>query len=81
MKRLYVAPGGRGRGIGKALMLAVIGEARKNGYREMCLDTLPTMATAQAMYRGAGFEPMEPYYATPVAGTLFLRLRLQGSQE
>lgn len=78
MKRLYVAPEGRGRGIGKALMLAVIGEARKKGYREMCLDTLPTMGTAQAMYRGAGFEPMEAYYATPVAGTLFLRLRLQG---
>jgi ribosomal protein S18 acetylase RimI-like enzyme len=78
MKRLYVAPQGRGRGIGKALMIAVINEARKKGYREMRLDTLPSMATAQAMYRGAGFEPMEPYYATAIAGTLFLRLRLQG---
>ncbi|BAC88237.1 GNAT family N-acetyltransferase [Gloeobacter violaceus] len=80
MKRLYVASEGRGRGIGKALMLAVIGEASKKGYREMRLDTLPAMVTAQAMYRAAGFEPMEAYYATPVAGTMFLRLRLQRPQ-
>lgn len=76
MKRLYVAPNGRGSGVGKALMLAIIEEGRQRGYREMWLDTLPTMAAAQAMYLGAGFEPLEPYYDTPVSGTLFLRLVL-----
>ena len=38
----------------------------------MRLYTLPTMATAIAMYREAGFVPIEPYYDTAPTGTLFL---------
>jgi len=76
MKRLFVAPAGRGLGIGKALMNAVIEDARRIGYREMRLDTLPAMTTAQAMYRAAGFRPIEPYYETPVGGTVFMALDL-----
>ena len=76
MKRLYVAPAGRGTGLGRLLMQALIEEARRIGYREMRLDTLPGMTVAQALYRAAGFEPVEPYYETPVAGTVFMRLGL-----
>jgi ribosomal protein S18 acetylase RimI-like enzyme len=76
MKRLYVAPEGRGSGLGKALLRAVIDEARRIGYREMRLDTLPSMTTAQAMYREAGFRPIDPYYETPVGGTVFMALDL-----
>jgi ribosomal protein S18 acetylase RimI-like enzyme len=76
MKRLYVSPASRGTGLGKALMASVIAEARRIGYDEMWLDTLPSMLAAQRMYREAGFEPMEPYYDTPVSGTVFLRLPL-----
>ncbi len=76
MKRLYVAPAGRGMGLGKALMTAIIAEARRIGYREMRLDTLPSMTAALALYRQAGFEPIDAYYDTPIAGTVFLRLSL-----
>jgi ribosomal protein S18 acetylase RimI-like enzyme len=76
MKRLYVAPAMRGSGLGKALVERLIEEARSRGYRQMRLDTLPSMAAAQAMYRAMGFEPVEPYYDTPVEGTVFLGLRL-----
>jgi ribosomal protein S18 acetylase RimI-like enzyme len=72
MKRLYVAPGGRGMGLGGALIEAVIGAAMRIGYREVRLDTLPSMTTAIALYRAAGFGPIAPYYDTPVAGTVFL---------
>ncbi|HEY0833445.1 MAG TPA: GNAT family N-acetyltransferase [Azospirillum sp.] len=72
MKRLYVAPRGRGLGLGQALVDAVVGEAARIGYREMRLDTLPTMAAALALYGKAGFRPTAPYYDTPVAGTIFL---------
>lgn len=78
MKRLYVSPDGRGLGLGRALMQAVTDQARRRGYREMRLDTLPTMAAAQGLYRQAGFEEIPPYYDTPVAGTVFMRLTLAG---
>lgn len=73
MKRLYVTAEGRGRGLGRRLVETLFEEARRIGYREMRLDTLPTMAEAIALYRRFGFEAMEAYYETPIAGTLFMR--------
>ena len=60
MKRLFVAPAARGLGLGRALMEAIVGEAQRRGYREVRLDTLPTMTAAIAMYRAAGFGPIAP---------------------
>ena len=76
MKRLYVAPEGRGLGLGTRLVEAIVAQAVRLGYRDMRLDTLPSMTRALALYRKSGFEPIEPYYATPVIGTVFLRRSL-----
>jgi ribosomal protein S18 acetylase RimI-like enzyme len=73
MKRLYVSPEGRGGGVGGRLVRALMEVARQIGYREIRLDTLPSMAKAQALYRAVGFEAIEPYYDTPVPGTTFMR--------
>ena len=81
MKRLYVAPEGRGIGLGRRLVEAILREAERIGYREMRLDMLPSMAEALAVYRGAGFKLMEPYYETPVVGTIFLRRPLAPSDQ
>ena len=76
MKRLYVSPEGRGLGLGETLVDAVVKEAERIGYREMRLDTLPSMTGAIALYRKLGFEPMNPYYDPPVIGTIFMRRSL-----
>ena len=76
MKRLYVAPAGRGAGLGTALVRVVLEAARDAGHHEVRLDTLPEMTEALALYRRAGFEEIAAYYDTPVAGTRFLARRL-----
>lgn len=76
MKRLYVTPEGRGTGAGRALAEAVLALAVRLGYREMVLDTLPTLTTAMGLYRRLGFEEIAPYYESPVAGAMYFRRAL-----
>jgi ribosomal protein S18 acetylase RimI-like enzyme len=82
IKRLYLVPEARGSGLGKALVDALVAVAEAIGYREMRLDTLLSMVGAQALYRKLGFVVIEPYYDTPVGGTLFMRrcFRATGSR-
>ena len=76
MKRLILTPAARGSGLGRALAQAVIAAARDRGYRELVLDTLPTMTTAIALYEAMGFRRIAPYYAPTPDGTVFLSLDL-----
>nr|WP_294547085.1 GNAT family N-acetyltransferase [uncultured Rhodopila sp.] len=76
MKRLYARSGQRGGGVGRALAVAAIEAARSMGYARMCLDTLPEMNAAQGLYRSLGFETVQPYYETPLGGTIFMQKSL-----
>jgi len=76
MKRLYVRPAGRRLGAGRALVAAIIAAAETRGYREMRLDSLPSMQAAIALYRRFGFVEIPAYCYNPVAGTIYLARRL-----
>jgi ribosomal protein S18 acetylase RimI-like enzyme len=77
MKRLYVAPEGRGMGVGKALAKEVLAIAKDLRYAEIRLDTLPHMKAAVGLYTMFGFVRCAKYYETPIEGTVFLSKRLQ----
>ncbi|MBD7937510.1 GNAT family N-acetyltransferase [Cytobacillus sp. Sa5YUA1] len=76
MKRPYVRKAYRNLGIGKELVLRLIEEAKGIPYESMRLDTLATMKSAQKLYRAIGFYEIPPYTYNPVAGTLYMELKL-----
>ncbi len=78
MKRLYVRPHRRRRGIGRKLAEAIIQEGRSIGYSTMKLDTICTMGEAMALYRSLGFSETEPYTHNPIPGAVFFKLLFGG---
>jgi ribosomal protein S18 acetylase RimI-like enzyme len=72
LKRLYVRSSARGEGLGFALTEAALDLARQAGYARIRLDTLPTMAAAQTLYRRLGFREIAPYRSNPIPGALYM---------
>jgi GNAT superfamily N-acetyltransferase len=61
IKRMYLRPEARGRGLGRQLLEALLLAARQEGYQEVRLDTPGLMPAAHQLYRTAGFTPCDPY--------------------
>ena len=76
MKRLYVIPKFRNKGIAKTLVEKIVSDAKKIGYSSMLLDTLPFLQTAIKMYKKMGLYEIECYNNSPMEDSIYLKLDL-----
>jgi GNAT superfamily N-acetyltransferase len=67
IKRMYVRPAARSRGVASRLLTALEREALALGYRAVRLDTGPKQVHALRLYRGAGYVDVAPYNDNPFA--------------
>jgi putative acetyltransferase len=54
--KFYLSASQRGKGIGRMLMEKTFESARKNGYRQLYLESLPELSRAISLYEKAGFK-------------------------
>jgi GNAT superfamily N-acetyltransferase len=61
LKRMYVVPERRGRGLGRRLLEELEAEARRLGYRALVLETGDRQPEALGLYLSSGYERMPCY--------------------
>ncbi|HXY43499.1 MAG TPA: GNAT family N-acetyltransferase [Acidimicrobiales bacterium] len=82
LKRMYLRPEARGRGLGRALAENALETAARLGYERVRLDTVADMVAAVELYRKLGFVEIEPYRHNPLRTARFYEavLREAGSR-
>lgn len=87
VKRMFVVPSGRGRGIAQALLARLETEARDAGFRVLRLETGDAQDAALRLYRSWGFADCAAFgpYARmaphSIATSIFLEKRLDEEAE
>ena len=76
LKRMYVRPSQRGKGLGDALLRVALEKARELGYQKIRLDTLSNMAPAIALYKKYGFHEIAAYYHNPEQNVVYFEKEL-----
>jgi putative acetyltransferase len=79
LKRMYVRPESRGRGVARRLTEHAIEVATARGYARLRLGTLTTMHAAQRLYGSLGFQRIAPYRAVEFGETWFYERALGGA--
>jgi GNAT superfamily N-acetyltransferase len=67
VKRMYVAPEYRGKGLARRLLAELEDLARWRGMTVLRLDTGPQQPHAQSLYESEGYEPIDNYNDNPHA--------------
>jgi ribosomal protein S18 acetylase RimI-like enzyme len=79
LKRMFVDPAMRGRGIGKGLLDVAVAHARARGFDRIVLDSTRDMRAAVGLYRAAGFREIPDYNGNQRAD-IFMALTLHGGK-
>jgi GNAT superfamily N-acetyltransferase len=78
LRKMYLLPEARGRGLGKELLKRLLADARRLGYKRVRLETNSVLGEAIALYRRFGFVPVDrPHSAKRCDQTWELRLATQ----
>lgn len=59
LQKMYLAPEARGKGVGHALMQALLSKAQELGFEHCYLETFGPMDSAQKLYLANGFVPLD----------------------
>lgn len=83
IKRMYVRPAFRNHGLGRALILQLVEEAARIGYRRLRLDSARFMTEAHQLYRSIGFQEINAYEGSEIPAEfqehwIFMELVLPG---
>jgi len=73
VKHVFVTPSARGRGVATAVMDALEAAAVTFGATAVVLDTNDSLVAAGAMYRGRGYQRVEPFNENPNATAWYRR--------
>ena len=57
LRKMYLTPDVRGRGLGRCLLDHALARARELGFRRVVLETNTVLVEAIALYRSQGFSP------------------------
>lgn len=71
IKRMWIAPEARGRGLARQLLEALEAQARSLGLARVRLDTNRALTEAQALYRKAGYREIDRYNDNAYADFFF----------
>ena len=58
LRKMYLLPEARGKGLGKKLLTQLLAEARRLGYKRVILETNSVLIEAISLYRSFGFRPV-----------------------
>jgi GNAT superfamily N-acetyltransferase len=67
IKKMYVVPALRGKGVARQLLYALEARARDLGYEIARLDTGPKQTSARGLFESEGYTPIEDFNGNPVA--------------
>ena len=76
IKRMYVKPNFRGKGLGRKMLNKIVDEAKRLGYRFLRLDTVPDMESATHLFVSKGFYEIEDFGSNPLEGVRFMEYKL-----
>jgi GNAT superfamily N-acetyltransferase len=73
IKRMFVAPGARGRGHGRRLLAEIEEAARTLGHASVVLDTAAPLVEAARLYESAGYRAIDAYNENPYAARWYAK--------